>query len=245
MTVTNNIGLTLLESSQAQKEITINEALVRLDIAMPHVVLEIARNTPPASPNNGDAYVVGASPTGAWVGYAQAIAYYYEGWRFITPKTGYPLWGIAEGRSYRFTGTQWVRESYDSPEQAYTGTITWTGTTAPSGTASDTYRWSQQGNRVSARIDIVRSVSGSAITSALLSWPGDMPRPAFPASFQVANSLTVAGVAGMQATLTTAPVNNGKLAIGMDASNTNPVITVSSASANLRVLSLIFDYWTV
>jgi len=53
--------------------------------------------------------------------------------------------------------------------------ITWTGTTAPSGTATHTYRWSKDANRlVTCRIMLHYSVAGSAVTTANITLPTDM-----------------------------------------------------------------------
>lgn len=51
-------------------------------------------NTPPASPAAGDTYIVGPSPTGAWAGKADQIAYWDASvspgeWLFAVPRTGW------------------------------------------------------------------------------------------------------------------------------------------------------------
>jgi len=46
-------------------------------------------NTPPASPADGDAYLTGANPTGAWSGYPYKIATCRDGgWTMLTPFNG-------------------------------------------------------------------------------------------------------------------------------------------------------------
>jgi len=46
-------------------------------------------NTPPAAPADGDAYLVGGAPTGAWSGYAYKIASCRDGgWSFLAPFNG-------------------------------------------------------------------------------------------------------------------------------------------------------------
>ena len=50
---------------------------------------EPPRASPPASPSLGAAYIVAASPTGAWTGKAQCLAAYTSGgWRFAAPTDG-------------------------------------------------------------------------------------------------------------------------------------------------------------
>lgn len=108
MVTTPNLGMTLLEASQAQKEVTINEALHRLDTIILGAVLDKDVATPPASPAVGDAYIVAASPTGAWGGEAQSIAYYNQSWRFITPQQGMRVWVADEAQHYLFDGADWL-----------------------------------------------------------------------------------------------------------------------------------------
>lgn len=77
--------------------------------------------TPPASPVNGDMYIVAASPTGAWVGQAGKLAYYYvipangsngatgtSGWQFFTPRKGWRTHVEDENADYQYNGSAWV-----------------------------------------------------------------------------------------------------------------------------------------
>lgn len=111
MTNTSNLGMALLESSQAQKEVTINEALVCLDAMISGAVLDKDLATPPGSPAAGAVYIVAASPTGAWAGKATYIAYYDQVWRFIAPATGMRVWVRDELQYYTWSGTAWVAQS--------------------------------------------------------------------------------------------------------------------------------------
>jgi hypothetical protein len=54
-------------------------------------VLDRDEDTPPGSPADGDAYVVAATATGAWVGHEDHIAYWFDEigvWKFIIPDEG-------------------------------------------------------------------------------------------------------------------------------------------------------------
>lgn len=86
MATTPNLSLTLLEASQSQKEVTMNEALFRIDSVLNSGIIDRDLNTPPVSPVEGATYIVAASPTGAWAGKANQIAYFQQIWRFIVPK---------------------------------------------------------------------------------------------------------------------------------------------------------------
>lgn len=101
-------GLPFLFVGQAQKEYFVNEALARLD-ALLHPAVEDELSNPPASPEDGQCWVVGASATGEWAGHDAAIACWQAGnWFFQTPQVGMQLFDKAAGRLARFDGS-WVR----------------------------------------------------------------------------------------------------------------------------------------
>lgn len=107
MANTAHLGITLLEQSQASKEITINEALARIDAALNSGVIDRDLATPPASPAAGDVYIVAASPTGAWSGKTGQVAYFDQLWRFIVPNEGLTLWVNDENVQVVHNGTAW------------------------------------------------------------------------------------------------------------------------------------------
>jgi hypothetical protein len=84
--------------------------LVMLDCLL-HLSVISTANTPPGSPANGDRYIVGASPTGAWSGQAGRIAVWVNAesvWRFFVPKLGWRAWSAAAANYVRFNGSVWV-----------------------------------------------------------------------------------------------------------------------------------------
>lgn len=107
MATTSHLEITLLEQSQAQKEITINEAFARIDAVLNGGVIDRDLATPPGSPAAGDVYIVGASPTGAWAGKAGQVAYFDQVWRFITPREGLMLWVNDENLRLVYDGSTW------------------------------------------------------------------------------------------------------------------------------------------
>jgi len=67
-------------------------------------VLEIGTETPPGGPAEGDRYVLGATPTGAWVGEGGKLAAYVDAtWRFFTPKRGWVAWNNDDLRLYVYS----------------------------------------------------------------------------------------------------------------------------------------------
>ncbi|CAM3167814.1 DUF2793 domain-containing protein [Sphingomonas antarctica] len=92
METTARFDLPLLAVAQAAKEITVNEALTAIDIAMQPVV-EGELATPPPSPVVGQSWLVAAGGTGAFAGRDDSIAAWTEGgWRFIESFEGMAAW---------------------------------------------------------------------------------------------------------------------------------------------------------
>jgi hypothetical protein len=104
---TPRLALPYLHVAQAQKEVTHNEALQRLDICVQCVVEDIL-GAPPASPAEGLCWLVALSPAGDWSGHAGAIAQWTQGgWRFVDPFDGFQIWQRATGVSLRHIGGSW------------------------------------------------------------------------------------------------------------------------------------------
>ena len=103
------LALPYLAASQAQKHVTMNEALSILDGLLHLSVITRVLATPPTTPVDGDRYLVAASPTGIWVGHAAQIALRMEGaWRFLTPRIGWRIWIADEALLLVVNGTAWV-----------------------------------------------------------------------------------------------------------------------------------------
>ena len=68
MTETTHLGLPYLAAAQAQKHVTHNEALSRLDAVVQLAVIDTTLTVPPGSPAEGDRYIVADGATGAWAG---------------------------------------------------------------------------------------------------------------------------------------------------------------------------------
>ncbi len=107
MAETSQFGLPLLAAAQAQKHVTVNEALARLD-ALAQIRITSTAATPPASPVDGEAHVVAAGASGEWVGRDGQLAIFANGgWIFVAPKAGWTAWHEGEGRAISHDGTGW------------------------------------------------------------------------------------------------------------------------------------------
>ena len=103
-----NLGLPLMQSSQAQKHVTHNEALHILDTVSQLTVLSAGVLSPPVA-NVGDRYLVPDGATGTWVGQDGAIAI-YDGnvWLFIAPKLGWLAFDQSNSTYVHFDGSTWI-----------------------------------------------------------------------------------------------------------------------------------------
>lgn len=82
MSTTPDLGIAMVTAGQAQQEVPHNEALVLLQTMLCGV--NAVQNAPPASPTDGDAYIVGPAGSGDWVDQNNKLTVYYGGsWRFI------------------------------------------------------------------------------------------------------------------------------------------------------------------
>lgn len=97
MTDTPNLALPYIEAAQAQKHVTHNDALDRLDILTQLAVESRVLTAPPVSPAEGACYVPALGATGAWSGWDFDLAAYIAGaWLRVTPRPGMKAWVKAE-----------------------------------------------------------------------------------------------------------------------------------------------------
>ena len=101
------LGLPYIQGGQAQKHVTHNEALERLDLLVQLVVEAFDATNPPASPEEGQVWALGPAPTGAWAGEGGRLAGWSNGgWLFVAPRIG---WLAVQGSTPRvWDGAAWV-----------------------------------------------------------------------------------------------------------------------------------------
>ena len=111
MSSTLNFGITLLDPNQAQKDVTVNTALVVLDGFVQPSVISAALTSAPTLPNDQDKYIVPAGATGVWAGQTNNIAVYQangSSWSFFTPKNGWLVVNQALGVLLSWSGSAWT-----------------------------------------------------------------------------------------------------------------------------------------
>ncbi|AUW59206.1 hypothetical protein C1T17_15025 [Sphingobium sp. SCG-1] len=105
---TDRLGLPLLMAGQAQKEVTHNEALVRLDIAACAAVESADVAVPPGVPLIGQCWIVAAGASAAWSGHEGDVAGWTSGgWRFVSPVLGMEVWVADRGHAMRWGSGTW------------------------------------------------------------------------------------------------------------------------------------------
>ncbi len=109
MARTAQLGLPLVAPAQAQKHVTVNEALTRLDAATQLRVASALVSTPPAASSEGTAYIVPTGASGDWAGKAGRVAVWSNGgWLLLDPKPGWKAWDEGLSQGLIFDGTTWL-----------------------------------------------------------------------------------------------------------------------------------------
>lgn len=107
------LDLPFILPAQAQKHVTHNEALRRLDGLVQLVVQEVGAEVPPITPTPGAAYALGAAPSAAWAGQGTQIAIWQgpeagSGWLFLAPQPGWHIWDQMDGQMRVWDGGGWT-----------------------------------------------------------------------------------------------------------------------------------------
>ncbi|MBU2935629.1 MULTISPECIES: DUF2793 domain-containing protein [Pacificibacter] len=108
MSDTTRFSLPLLQAAQAQKHVTVNEAITRLDGLMQLRLQSVTENTPPLTPQEGDAYSVANSAVNDWAGFEGNLALYVSGgWVFVPVTLGMRAYIVDQNGWAAFDGTTW------------------------------------------------------------------------------------------------------------------------------------------
>jgi len=109
MSDTAKLTLPLVQAAQAQKHVTVNESLVRLDGMVQLTLVSVDNSAPPGLPSDGDCYGIPTGATNEWSGQDGNIALFSNGgWIFIAPNTGWRAWIQDQSASAMFSGIEWV-----------------------------------------------------------------------------------------------------------------------------------------
>jgi hypothetical protein len=126
----------------------------------------------------------------------------------------------------------------------YSGTITWTGTTAPSGATNHSYRLTQVGKCVTLHIALVFATNGAGLTAVTLTLPSGAPTPVQPTGLTGASS-NMYPVTAQLANSTNTILNSSSRGFlrNNSAGNGFEILTNFLSSANSQ-LGVTVQYWT-
>lgn len=107
MSDTSRLELPLLAAAQAQKHVTHNEALLRLD-ALSHPAVQSRTLTDPPVATEGQLYLVAIAATAEWAGRDGQIAEWRNGaWEFYLPFEGLSVDVLSEGIGLKYLSGSW------------------------------------------------------------------------------------------------------------------------------------------
>jgi len=127
----------------------------------------------------------------------------------------------------------------------YSGTITWTGTTAPSGATTHTYRLTQVGKCVTLHIALVFATNGAGLTAVQMTLPSGAPTPTQPTGltgsiynmYPVKAELVNASNQAILSSTARGFLRNNTAANGFE-------IYITFSTAALGQVGVIAQYWT-
>ncbi|WP_170311937.1 DUF2793 domain-containing protein [Sulfitobacter sabulilitoris] len=106
--ISPKLALPFIQPAQAQKHVTHNEAIRRLDVLVQAVVEDRSLTLPPAAPDEGACFIVADGSTGAWAGRDGEIAVFHgDSWQFISPRTGWSAYVVSQGTRVTYTDEGW------------------------------------------------------------------------------------------------------------------------------------------
>lgn len=108
----DRFGLPLLQSGQAQKELTHNEALALIDMLLHPCAQSATLTAPPVGAAIGQCWIVASTATAEWSGHDDEIACLTSGgWRFVAPRAGTRVSTADDGVTRVFDGSAWTLDA--------------------------------------------------------------------------------------------------------------------------------------
>jgi len=120
ISTTPNYSLPYLFAGQSQKEFFVNQAHMLLDTLV-HTTIIGQSAVAPASPDDGDTWLIAASPSGDWTGQEGNIATFTgTGWLFIHPRVGMRAFDQQTGQTLLFDNNWQTAEAPSQPQSGAT-----------------------------------------------------------------------------------------------------------------------------
>ncbi|MDM9626056.1 DUF2793 domain-containing protein [Rhizobium sp. S152] len=104
---TANLALPYILPSQAQKHVTHNEGLQRLD-ALVQLVIAAEHTAPPEAPDEGQCFLIKEGASGDWAGMTGRLAFRQDGsWIYLQPRRGWQALFLELEQIRCFDGNAW------------------------------------------------------------------------------------------------------------------------------------------
>ncbi|OSP54334.1 DUF2793 domain-containing protein [Pseudoruegeria sp. SK021] len=109
MTKTENLNLPLVQASQAQKHVTVNEAFALLDGLCQMTLESLSISQPPITAIDGQAWGVPVGASAEWATEQGKLAVFCNGgWLFVSPQAGWRGWVKDMSQPVLHDGSTWV-----------------------------------------------------------------------------------------------------------------------------------------
>ncbi len=106
--ITTYLLLPYILAAQAQKHVAHNEAVRLLDPIVQLSVLDRDLTAPPASPADGERYIVASGGSGLWAGWDLNVTTWVDGvWMRLVPRPGWLAWTTDEANVAVWNGSVW------------------------------------------------------------------------------------------------------------------------------------------
>jgi len=105
---TDRYALPLIQTGQAQKDVTHNDAVATIDTLL-HLAVDGILAAPPPTPVVGQSWIVAPGATGAWASHGgHVMAFTSAGWTEIVPRDGCTAWVKAAAVFALFSQGSWA-----------------------------------------------------------------------------------------------------------------------------------------
>ncbi|MBB3945975.1 hypothetical protein GGQ73_001921 [Rhizobium skierniewicense] len=104
---TSRLELPYILPSQAQKHVTHNEALQKLD-AVTQLTIRREISQPPQTMEDGDCFLIASVPTGEWERHGGKLGLWQDdAWVYIVPREGWRAWFLETGQMRVLSNGNW------------------------------------------------------------------------------------------------------------------------------------------
>lgn len=131
-----------------------------------------------------------------------------------------------------------------SNKGVFTGGITWTGTTAPSGTTSHSYNWQKVGNLVTLNVTLFYQNTGTALTSVVMDFMNNFPTPVKPDGLTNASEVLYNGSGDLRQTATSSVNLLASCLLRSNSANNGFQLIITQASISAKIVKITISYFT-